>query len=179
MSRIGKQTIDVPKGVEIKINGPLVAVKGAKGSLQRRMPEGIAVVQEGSRLKLTRARDDSHSRALHGLSRVLVGNMVEGVSQGFTKRLELIGTGYRAEVAGNRISFAVGLSHPVEFDLPQGVTAAIDKQVSLTLTGVDKEILGGVAAKIRSLRPPEPYKGKGIRYLGEKVRQKEGKKGAK
>ncbi len=179
MSRIGRKPIELPKGVEVTITGNIVAVKGPKGTLQTHLPEGIAVERKDGHLLASR-QDDSHV-ALHGLARALLNNAVEGVTKGWTKELEIVGIGYRAEMKGkNIVVFSLGYSHPIEFPLPEGIQVAIDpKQTRLTITGIDRQKVGQVAADMRGLRPPDPYKNKGVRYAGERLKKKVGKTGAK
>lgn len=178
MSRIGKQPITVPAKVQIKIDGASISVKGPKGELSRELPSQVSVAQEGDTLTVSRQDDSRICRQMHGLSRSLVSNMVEGVSQGFTRKLQLQGVGYRAQVKGKDLVLNVGYSHPVEITPPDGVQFAIeDKGLTIVVSGYDKEIVGNITAKIRAVRPPEPYKGKGIRYENEVVRRKAGKAG--
>ena len=180
MSRIGRKPIPIPDGVKVQIDGSVVRAEGPKGKLAQPMPAGMTAGVENKILTITRGDDTNRSRAIHGLTRSLVANMVTGVKDGFVKKLEIVGIGYRAQLQGKAIQLALGYSHPVIFPLPDGITAEIDKQVSLTLKGADKALLGETAAKLRSLRKPDPYKGKGIRYADEVVRRKVGKKaGAK
>jgi large subunit ribosomal protein L6 len=180
MSRIGKKPIDIPGGVEVKLEGNAVRVKGPKGELLWSCPEAVSISVDGGRVLLKRAGDSKPERSLHGLSRSLVANMVTGVSQGYQRVLEITGVGYRAQVQGNKIVFTLGYSHAVEFQLPPGITAAVDqKQTTLTLTGVDKQQIGQVAANIKALRPPDAYKGKGVRYAGQRLKLKVGKAGKK
>jgi len=177
MSRIGKQPIPINKDVEVKINGDMVTVKGAKGVLERRIHKKIGVEINDGNVLLT-ARDNlRETRALHGLFGALVSNMVMGVSKGFEKALEIVGVGYRAELKGRTVIFNLGYSNPINFELPDGIDANVNKS-KIVLTGIDKELLGRTAAKIRSLRPPEPYKGKGVKYIDENIRRKAGKAGA-
>lgn len=177
MSRIGKQPILVPAGVEATVNGADVAVKGPKGELSLVLPSPITAKLEGNEILVVRPNDDRTSRELHGLSRTLVANMVEGVTNGYSKTLEIVGTGYRATQKGKAVEFALGFSHPVVFDPPAGVEIAVPSQTRVVVSGIDKQQVGEVAANIRKLRKPEPYKGKGIRYQGEVVRRKVGKAG--
>jgi large subunit ribosomal protein L6 len=185
MSRIGKAPINVPGGVDVKIDGPDVTVKGPKGTLSRTVPGAITVRSEsndggGSLLLVERPNDERENRSLHGLTRTLVSNMVVGVTDGFSKELEIIGVGYRAEaLAPTKLRLALGFSHPVVVDAPEGVTFEVPVQTRVIVRGIDKEVVGQVAANIRSIRKPEPYKGKGVRYLGEKVLRKAGKTGKK
>src|SRR5213592_3002376 len=179
MSRIGKKPIALPKGVTIKIEGNTVAVQGPKGKLETTIPRGIKVEQQDGHLVALRESDSQ--AALHGLTRALVNNAVEGVTRGWTRELEIVGIGYRAEMKGkSQIVFNLGYSHPIEYPLPTGVDAAVDpKQTKITLTGIDRQKVGQVAAEMRSLRPPDPYKNKGVRYAGERLKKKVGKTGAK
>lgn len=179
-SRVGKRPIALPKGVEVTINDVSVAVKGPKGNLTKRLPSEVSVRQEGDSLHVSCNAPGSAAPRLQGLVRALVNNMVKGVSEGYTKRLELHGTGYRAELKGNNLHLLLGFSHPVDYKLPAGVNADIPKDskgTKLILTGPDKEAIGQAAATIRGFRPPEPYSGKGVRYAGEHVREKAGKAG--
>jgi large subunit ribosomal protein L6 len=175
MSRIGKKPIPLPSGVKIQI-GDQLEVTGPKGKLMVPIPEGIRIVQADGKLELKRASDD-HA-ALHGLTRALAANAVQGVSTGFTRELDIVGIGYRADVKGKVATFTLGYSHPIEFLLPDGVDLKIDKQTHLVLSGYDRQLLGQVAANIRALRKPDPYKNKGVRYTGEVLRKKVGKTGA-
>lgn len=180
MSRIGKKNIDTPSGVEVRLSGNLVSVKGPKGELSWNYPEAVTVSSEAGRIVVGRTGDLKMHRSLHGLSRSLIANMVTGVSVGYEKVLEITGVGYRAQVQGSKIVMSLGYSHPVEYQLPEGVSAAIDqKQTTLTLKATDKQQLGQVAANIRALRPPDIYKGKGVRYSGERLKLKVGKAGKK
>ncbi len=179
MSRIGKRPITVPNKVSVAIDNQSVAVKGPKGELSRVLPAGITVEQDGETLKVLRQNDSRQLRQLHGLSRTLVANMVEGVSQGFQRRLEIQGVGYRARVDGRNLVLNVGYSHEVKIEPPQGIQMAVENNVNVVVSGIDKEIVGNLAARIRAVRPPEVYKGKGIRYAGEVVRRKAGKAGKK
>jgi large subunit ribosomal protein L6 len=176
MSRIGKKPIAVPAGVTITIDGQTVKVKGPKGELAWTVTEEIEVKQEGAELVLTPRDDSTRSKSMWGLSRTLVGNMVEGVSKGFEQNLELVGVGYRAAVNGKVLNLQLGFSHDINIDPPEGISFSSGKQTEIKIIGIDKQAVGEVAAKIRRIRPPEPYKGKGVRYAGEKVRRKEGKK---
>jgi large subunit ribosomal protein L6 len=176
MSRVGKNPIPVPGGVDVTIADRDVAVKGPKGTLSRTLPGEITVRQEDGTLLVERPNDERHNRALHGLTRSLVANMVTGVTDGFVKELEIVGVGYRATAQGpNRMELALGFSHPVFVDAPDGVTFEVPQPTRIRVIGIDKEIVGQVAANIRKIRKPEPYKGKGIRYLGEQVKRKAGK----
>lgn len=175
MSRIGKQPISVPGGVTVTLDPSGVKVKGPKGTLAAAVSPLVALKVDGSTLTVTRRDDSREARSVHGLTRKLVANMVTGVSEGFRRVLEINGVGYRAEAKGNAIQLALGYSHPIVFPLPQGVQAKVDKQTVVTLEGADRQVLGETAAAIRKLRPPEPYKGKGIKYAEEKIRRKAGK----
>jgi large subunit ribosomal protein L6 len=176
MSRIGKKPVTIPQGVDVKLSGTNINVKGPKGELSWTHPEGVSVAIEEGKAVVTRKGDDKPVRALHGLTRALVQNMVTGVSEGYTRSLELVGIGYRAQAQGDRLSFTVGYSHPVEFKLPEGIKAEVDKkQTTITLSGIDKHLLGQVAADIKAIRKPDSYKGKGIRYAGERLKLKAGK----
>jgi len=179
MSRIGKAPIPVPSGVDVSISGRTITVKGPKGTLSRVIPGEIIVRQEESTLFVERPNDDRDNRAKHGLVRSLVNNMVIGVTDGFAKELEIVGVGYRAEAQGQNLRLALGFSHPVVVDAPQGITFEIPQQTRVIVKGIDKELVGQVAADIRSIRKPEPYKGKGVRYLDERVVRKAGKAGKK
>ena len=179
MSRIGKLPISIPKGVTIAIDGNTVKVKGPKGELTRQFAQGIAVGQEGETLNVTRASDEENHKALHGLSRTLLANMVEGVTKGYQKTLEISGVGYKAEVRPYGLQLALGYSHPIEYRAPQGIKLTAPAPTQIVVEGANKEVVGQVAAEIRSLRPPEPYKGKGVKYAGEQIRRKAGKAGGK
>ena len=176
MSRIGKKAVAVPSGVTVTIEGQTITVKGPKGQLAWTVAEEIEVKQEGAELLLTKRVDNTRAQAMWGLSRTLVANMVEGVTSGFEKTLELVGVGYRAAMKGNALSMQLGFSHEVDVPAPAGVTFAVPKQTEIKISGIDKQVVGEIASQIRRLRPPEPYKGKGVRYAGEQVRRKEGKK---
>ena len=176
MSRIGKKAVAVPSGVTVTISGQTVEVKGPKGQLSWTLPEEIQVKQEGAELLLTKAVESTRAQAMWGLSRTLVGNMVEGVTTGFEKTLELVGVGYRAAMKGDALSMQLGFSHDVDVPPPAGITFVVPKQTEIKISGIDKQVVGEIASQIRGLRPPEPYKGKGVRYAGEVVRRKEGKK---
>jgi large subunit ribosomal protein L6 len=188
MSRVGRKPLAVPQGVNVSLQKDFVAVQGPKGSLKRPIPAGVSAELKGGRLVFSRQVDTREERARHGLIRALAANMIKGVTEGFTRRLEINGVGYRAEVAGNKINLIVGLSHPVELTLPEGVTAKTEKikstvnpgqdAVLLTITGSSNEVVGQLASKIRSIRPPEPYKGKGVKYFEERIKRKVGKTGA-
>jgi large subunit ribosomal protein L6 len=172
MSRIGRLPIPVPAGVDVKIDGSSVTVKGPKGSLTHAVVEPIAVAQEG-----TRPDDDRDSRARHGLTRTLLNNMVVGVTQGYSKSMEIVGVGYRVTAKGKDLEFALGYSHPVPVPAPEGISFVVESPIKFRVEGIDKQQVGEVAAKIRKLRKPDPYKGKGVRYAGEVVRRKVGKTG--
>jgi large subunit ribosomal protein L6 len=178
MSRIGKKPIAIPTGVTIKVDGNVVDVKGPKGQLRQPLPPGVsAAVEDGSLV----TRKDSEARELnkfHGLARSLVNNAVQGVTTGWKKELDIVGVGYRAEVKGKHVVLSLGYSHPIVFDVPQGIDIAIDKQTHLTVTGVDRQLVGQVAANLRRLRKPDPYQQKGVRYTGEMLKKKAGKTGA-
>ena len=176
MSRIGKAPIPVPAGVDVTISGSDITVKGPKGTLSRTLPEPITVRQEDGTLYVERPNDERQSRARHGLVRSLVNNMVTGVTAGFTKELEIVGVGYRAAAAGpNRLDLSLGFSHPVNFQAPDGITFEVPAPTRILVSGIDKEVVGQVAADIRKIRKPEPYKGKGVRYAGERIIRKAGK----
>jgi large subunit ribosomal protein L6 len=179
MSRIGKKPIPVPKGVKIDVQPGAVEVKGPKGTLRQPLPPGIGFELEGDSLNAKLLRDDPELGKFHGLARSLVANAVAGVTDGFRKDLDIVGVGYRAEVKGKQVVFALGYSHPVVFEIPAGIDIAIDKQTHITVTGVDRQKVGQVAANIRRLRKPDPYKQKGVRYTGEVLKKKAGKTGAK
>ena len=174
MSRVGRKPIPLPKGVTVTVAGNAITVKGPKGQLQMEVHELIKVALEGSELLFTRSDDTRNSRAAHGLMRANASNLVRGVSEGFQRKLEINGVGYRAEVSGKKLTLQLGYSHPIEFPLPDGISAAVEKN-ALTLSGIDKQALGLCAAKVRGFRPPEPYKGKGIRYANEIILRKVGK----
>jgi large subunit ribosomal protein L6 len=176
MSRIGRAPIPVPDGVTVTITGQRVEVKGPKGELRHTVVEPIRVAQEDGSVVVTRPTDRGPHRSLHGLSRTLVANMVRGVSEGFEKRLEIVGVGYRAQLRGNALEMAVGFSHPVTVTPPEGISFEVPAPTQIVVRGIDKQAVGQVAAEIRAVRPPEPYKGKGIRYAGEAVRRKVGKR---
>ena len=178
MSRIGKKPIPVPKGVQVNLKDGLVEVKGPKGQLSQSLPPGVSVALEDGQI-VTSVGEAREQRKFHGLGRTLVANAVQGVSEGFKRELDIVGVGYRAEVKGRDVHFALGYSHPVIFALPQGIDVAIEKQTHVTVTGIDKQLVGQVAANMRSLRKPDPYKQKGVRYTGEVLKKKAGKAGAK
>jgi large subunit ribosomal protein L6 len=176
MSRIGKQPIPVPDGVEITIEPQLVKVKGPKGELQERVSRDIGVEQQNGEIVVSRPTDRGEHRALHGLTRSLIANMVEGVTNGYEKRLEIQGVGYRAQLQGKKLVLALGYSHPVEMEAPEGIDFEVPMPTRIVVRGISKQVVGEVAANIRKQRPPEPYKGKGIRYEGEYVARKVGKR---
>ena len=176
MSRIGKKPVAIPAGVEVKIDGCTVTAKGPKATLTRDVHPNMTVKVEGNELRVERPNDQKQNRALHGLTRSLLANMVEGVSNGFSKVLEVNGVGYRAAVQGNKLNLTVGYSHPVEMELPEGLSAEVNGN-KITISGADKQKVGQFAAEVREKRPPEPYKGKGIKYADEHIRRKEGKAG--
>ena len=176
MSRIGKKPIAIPSGVTVTLEGQTVTVKGPKGQLSWTVADEIEVSQDGSALSLTMRDDSSRAKAMWGLSRTLVSNMVDGVTKGYEEVLELVGVGYRAAMKGQALSMQLGFSHDVDIKPPQGISFATPKQTEIRISGIDKQAVGEMAARIRRIRPPEPYKGKGVRYAGEQVRRKEGKK---
>ena len=178
MSRIGRKPIPVPKGVNVTVHGETVEVKSPKGTLKQRVPPGITFELKGTELVAATATADPGLGKFHGLARSLMANAVAGVTDGFKKELDIVGVGYRAEVKGKQIVFALGYSHPVVFDIPAGIDVAIDKQTHVTVTGIDRQLVGQVAANIRRLRKPDPYKQKGVRYMGEVLKKKVGKTGA-
>lgn len=177
MSRIGRLPISVPAGVEVSVDGSVVSVKGPKGSLTQTVAAPITVVVEEGTVQVSRPNDERESRSLHGLTRSLIANMIQGVSEGYTKQLEIVGTGYRVQAKGADLEFALGYSHPVPFSAPEGITLSVEGNNKVSVSGIDKQQVGQVAAKIRSLRLPDPYKGKGVRYAGEQIRRKAGKAG--
>jgi large subunit ribosomal protein L6 len=175
MSRIGKKPITFPKNVKISQSADIVKVEGPKGTLSSKLPEGITVAIGEGNIVVERKSEEISARAYHGLARTLIGNMVQGVSAGFEKKLEISGVGYRAELSGNSLKFILGFSSPVEYDIPKGIEIKLDKQVNIVVSGIDKQLVGRVAAEIRSLKKPEPYKGKGIKYADEYIKRKAGK----
>lgn len=180
MSRIGKKSIEIPKGVAVSIDNKTIKVKGPKGELSWSCPERIKVSVDSGHLVVERLSDSKVEKALHGLTRSIIANMVTGVSEGYQMVIDIVGIGYKAQVMGNKLLFSLGYAHPIEFQLPEGVKASVDaKQTQITLTGIDKYQLGQAAADLRSLRPPDAYKGKGVRYSGELLRLKVGKTGRK
>jgi large subunit ribosomal protein L6 len=178
MSRIGNSPIALPNGVEVKVSGDVVEVKGSKGSLTQRLNETISVSVEDGTVSVSRQNDERQTKALHGLTRALINNMVIGVSDGYSKELTAVGVGYRAAIKGNQLELQVGFSHPVAIEAPDGITFEVPEPTKIIVGGIDKQMVGQVAANIRAVRPPEPYKGKGIRYVDEQVRRKAGKAGA-
>ena len=178
MSRIGKKPIGIPSGVHVGVHGQQVEVKGPKGRLELQVHELCSVRVDNGTVVVGRGAEHRTAKALHGLTRALVANMIRGVTEGFERKLEIVGIGYRVQLAGRNLTFSLGYSHPIYYQLPPGVTAAVDKQTVITISGVDRQLVGEVAAGIRKLRPPEPYKGKGVRYANEQVRRKAGKAGA-
>src|SRR5688572_16545090 len=179
MSRIGKKPVPVPKGVSVDLQGSTVAVKGPRGELRRSLHPGMKLALADGAFTVERPSEDKRHKALHGLTRTLVQNMVEGVSKGFSKTLEIQGVGYKAEAKPYGVNLIVGYSHPVKYEAPKGIKISVENNTVVKIEGADKEVVGQVAAELRSVRPPEPYKGKGIRYQGEQVRRKAGKTGAK
>lgn len=180
MSRIGRMPIAIPKGVEVRADRETVRVKGPKGDLASHIPAGLTVVVENDEVRISRASDEPQQRALHGLLRSLVANSVNGVTKGFTKELEIVGVGYKAEVKGKAVVFSLGYSHPIEFKIPEGIAVGLDaKAGKLTISGADRQRVGQTAAEIRKLRVPDPYKAKGIKYANEVIRRKVGKAGGK
>jgi large subunit ribosomal protein L6 len=177
MSRIGKLPIAIPSGVKVSLNGNEISVQGAKGSLKQLLPERVIIAIEAEQIVVSRPSDSKQDSALHGLSRSLINNMVVGVSDGFTRVLEINGVGYRAEISGKALTLSLGFSHPVVFDVPAGIEIEVEKQTRIIIKGIDKQLVGSVAAKIRSYRKPEPYKGKGVKYAEERILRKAGKTG--
>lgn len=177
MSRIGKQTIAVPANVKVALEGKNVKVTGPQGSLEVSVRDEISVELKDSLITVKRADESRTAKSLHGLTRTLIANMVKGTSEGFQKKLDIVGVGYKAEVQGNSLNLALGYSHPVKYELPKGISAAVEKQTAITIKGADKQLVGQVAADIRAFRKPEPYKGKGIKYSDEVIRRKAGKAG--
>lgn len=179
MSRIGKKPISVPEKTQLTYKDRILTVKGAKGTLTQTIHSAVELTLEDGSISVSCVKDDRQSRAFQGMTRSLIDNMVTGVSNGFERTLEINGIGYRAELKGKQIVLSLGFSHPVEFDLPEGITADVEKNTVIKLSGIDKEVLGRTAAKIRGLRPPEPYKGKGVKYAEERIIRKAGKTGTK
>ena len=178
MSRIGKKPIPIPKGVTVTIALEAVEVQGPKGKLRQRVPPGIVFAQENGPIVARLEREEGELRKFHGLARSLVANAVAGVTDGFKKELDIVGIGYRAELKGKQVTFALGYSHPIVFDIPNGIDITVDKQTHITVTGADRQLVGQVAANIRRMRKPDPYKQKGVRYMGEVLKKKVGKTGA-
>lgn len=178
MSRVGKLPITVPQGVRINLQGAVLQVEGPRGKLQHEIPPGLKLETADNKITVSREVEQKKVRALHGLTRTLIANMVCGVTQGFKKELEIVGVGYRADISSNVLNLTLGYSHPIKFPLPEGITGKVDKQV-ITLEGIDKGLVGQTAAKVRRLRKPDSYKGKGVRYLGEVIKTKVGKSGVK
>jgi large subunit ribosomal protein L6 len=179
MSRIGKKPIAIPKGVTIKVDGNVVDVKGPKGQMRQALPPGTSAAVEDGNLVTKKDNDSRELSKFHGLARSLVNNAVQGVTEGWKKELDIVGVGYRAEMKGKQVVLALGYSHPIVFEVPAGIDIAIDKQTHITVTGVDRQLVGQVAANIRRMRKPDPYKQKGVRYTGEVLKKKAGKTGAK
>ena len=177
MSRIGKLAIPIPSGVSVDIEGSHVAVSGPKGKLERDVAPELRIVKEDGMLRVERPNDEKRARELHGLTRTLLANMVTGVTEGFRKSLEITGVGYRAQLVGKKLQLNLGYSHPIEIDPPAGISFEVETPVKLAVVGIDKELVGHIAARVRQTRKPEPYKGKGVRYAGEQVRRKAGKAG--
>ena len=177
MSRIGNKVITIPAGVEVKLDDNFATVKGPKGELKQQFDKDMTFNVEGNEITVVRPSDSKRHRTVHGTTRAILANMIEGVSTGFKKELELIGVGYRAQMQGKKLVLSVGYSHPVEFEEIEGITLGVEGNTKVSIEGINKEVVGQYAAKVRAVRPPEPYKGKGIRYVGEYVRRKEGKTG--
>jgi large subunit ribosomal protein L6 len=177
MSRIGRLPITVPAGVDVKVDGSVISVKGAKGELSHTVASPIEVTLDENTLTVTRPNDERTSRSLHGLTRTLIANMIEGVTKGYEKKLEIVGTGYRVQAKGSDLEFALGYSHPVNVSAPEGITFTVENPTKFSVAGISKQQVGEVAANIRKLRKPDPYKGKGVRYAGEVIRRKVGKAG--
>ncbi|HTI72691.1 MAG TPA: 50S ribosomal protein L6 [Candidatus Limnocylindria bacterium] len=175
MSRIGKSPVAIPAKVKVTVTGNRVAAEGPKGKLELNLPAHTAAQVEGTAVKVTRASETSQAKAMHGLARSLINNMVKGVSEGFQKKLEIHGVGFKAAVQGTNLNLALGYSHPINYALPAGIKVTVEENTKLTVDGADKEMVGRVASEVRSFYPPEPYKGKGVRYVGEKIVRKEGK----
>jgi large subunit ribosomal protein L6 len=179
MSRIGKLPIAVPKGVTVELSEDAISAKGPKGTLSVALPPLVNINQEDGTLTVSRANDDQSSRAMHGLARTLINNLVTGVNTGFSRAIEINGVGYTVETKGNYVVFNLGYSHPIYYEVPEGVSVTLDGKTKLTVSGADKQAVGSSAAKIRSFRPPEPYKGKGVKYVDEVIRRKDGKSGGR
>jgi large subunit ribosomal protein L6 len=178
MSRVGLRPIEVPSGVTVKFDGASVTVKGSKGEIQRDLPAQVEYKQEGNVINVTRSTEDKLTRSMHGLARTLLFNMVEGVTNGFSKELEIVGVGYKAEVKGKTLVLTVGYSHPIEMVMPEGITAETPSPTQIKISGIRKDLVGQICADIRKVRPPEPYKGKGIKYIDEQIQRKAGKAAA-
>jgi large subunit ribosomal protein L6 len=178
VSRVGRKVIVVPSGVKVQVGQSALEVQGPKGRLSTPVPPGITFSLSGSELSCQRASDERQLRAFHGMARALAQNAIKGVTEGFTKELDIVGVGYRAQVDGNKVVFALGFSHPIEYRVPEGIKIAVDKQTRVVVSGIDRQKVGQVAAEIRGLRRPDPYKQKGIRYVGEQLKKKAGKAGA-
>jgi large subunit ribosomal protein L6 len=178
MSRVGKRPVEIPSGVDVKLKGDTISVKGPLGELSQKLTSEVKVEVGDKEITVTRVSDEKHCIAMHGTMRALIANLIEGVSKGFSKRLEIVGTGYRAQMKGKALSLQVGHSHPVDYNPPAGVSIEVESPTKMIVKGIDKELVGRAAAEIREVRKPEPYKGKGIRYEGEYVRRKAGKAGA-
>jgi large subunit ribosomal protein L6 len=178
MSRVGRKVIVVPAGVKVQVGDKALEVQGPKGKLSTPVPPGIKFALEGQKLSCLRSNDEQRLRAFHGMARALAQNAIKGVTEGFSKDLDIVGVGYRAALEGNKVVFALGFSHPIEFKVPDGIKVAVEKQTHLTISGIDRQKVGQVAAEIRDLRRPDPYKQKGIRYVGEVLKKKAGKAGA-
>lgn len=179
MSRVGRKPILIPQDVQVTVQGRVVEAQGPKGTLSHTVPEPLAVELADGQLLVRRASDDRRAKALHGLTRALLANMLHGVREGFERRLEIVGIGYRAQLQGRALTLSLGYSHPVVYPLPEGIQAEVERQTQITIRGIDKGLVGQVAANLRALRPPDPYKGKGVRYADEVIRKKLGKAGAK
>jgi large subunit ribosomal protein L6 len=178
MSRVGRKVIVVPAGVKVQVGDRALEVQGPKGKLSTPVPPGIKFALEGQKLSCLRSNDEQKLRAFHGMARALAQNAIKGVTEGFSKDLDIVGVGYRAQLEGSKVVFALGFSHPIEFKVPEGIKVAVEKQTHLTVSGIDRQKVGQVAAEIRDLRRPDPYKQKGIRYVGEVLKKKAGKAGA-
>ncbi len=176
MSRVGRQPITIPSGVQVTLKENRISIKGTKGQMDLDIPVPITVKQDSKTILVERPNDERQNKALHGTSRALIANMITGVSQGFERKLEINGVGYRANAQGSTLNLELGYSHPIKYELPKGITAEVEKNVNITLRGINKQVLGEAAAKVRSFRPPEPYKGKGVKYVEEHIRRKVGKK---
>jgi large subunit ribosomal protein L6 len=178
MSRVGRKVIPIPKDVKVQIGAESLQIQGPKGKLTTPVPPGISFKLENGELAASRVNDERQQRAFHGLARALASNAIKGVTEGFSRELDIVGVGYKAQVEGNKVVFSLGYSHPVVYPIPEGIKVAIDKQTHIVVTGIDRQKVGQVAAEIRSLRKPDPYKQKGIRYMGEVLKKKAGKAGA-